>query len=65
MTTKIYKKVHNGVGFEIEKINGMWTIYYDNDQIDEAIFNWEQDNDRIWVTKKWATLKAKQFIEEL
>jgi hypothetical protein len=41
MATKIHKQVHEGVGFEVEKIFGMWTIYYDNDQIDESIFNWE------------------------
>ena len=65
MATKIHKKVHNGVGFEIEKINGMWTIYYDNDQIDEAIFNWEQDHDRTHVLKSVAVDKAKQYIETL
>jgi hypothetical protein len=65
MTTKIHKKVHKGVGFELEKINGMWTIYYDSDQVDESIFNWEKDNDRVHVLKSVALSKAKQYIEEL
>ena len=65
MTTKITKATHEGVGFEVEKINGMWTIYYDNDQVDESIFNWEKDNDRVHVLKSMAISKAKQYIEEL
>jgi hypothetical protein len=65
MVTKIHKKVHEGVGFEVEKINGMWTIYYDSDQIDQEVFNWEKDNDRVHVLKSVAVNKAKQYIEEL
>ena len=65
METNIYQKVHNGIGFEIEKINGMWTIYYDDDNIDEAIFNWYRDHDRTHVLKSVAIDKAEQYIETL
>lgn len=61
----VTKKVYKGVGFEIEKVFGQWTIYFDDDKIDGKIFNWDKDNDRVHVLKRVAISKAEQYINQL
>jgi hypothetical protein len=64
ITKGLYKGIHEGIEFEIHNLDyATWGIYFTDEQIDTKVF--DLYNDRIWITKKWATLKAKQFIEEL